>query len=200
MDSYPRSDDKSTLAVPLGVADVMTMGSLVAALDPADRAEAARCAVDAWGLAGVGVRRGMDWVGAMLIAPSAGVPPSHPLVAGGLDGNTAGIILLRTASLLPALVTGKRLLVALARRLRGQVAAIEVQGSPTPVLASPLVPSAEWLVRLGFEPMRYPVNRYRLDCASLAVRLQHHLQSYLSAPVRLSTRPAPAGRVGRTGD
>jgi len=196
MDMRGRAGDWARPAVALTVADVIAMGSLVDALPPDECTEAARRAMAVWGLAGVGVRRGADWVGVMLIAPSDGLPRGHPLCANGLDRDTAGVILACTDPSVPAVAVGKRLLVGLSRRMRGQVTGIEAQASPLSALATPLAPSGAWLSKLGFQRMRYPLNRYRLECASLVVWLQRHVQPYRPHAVRLATRPAPANRVG----
>ena len=158
-------------AVALSVADVMSMDAPVRALDPLDRARVAQDAMDKWGFAGVGVRRGDGWAGVFLVSSAA--PRGHPLSAAGLSEDTAGLVLAYVDP--PAVVAiGKRLCTGLSRRLRNQVSGVEAQASSAG-LATPLAPSALWLAQMGFQPMRYPLNRYRLDFSSMAAWVQKRL-------------------------
>ena len=149
--------------------------------------EVAQAAMDQWGFSGVGVRRGAhdgDWAGVILVSPI--VPRGHPLSAEDLSENTAGLILQLIDSGSPYGV-GKRLCTGLSRRLRSQVCGIEAQANP--VAMTPLTPSAAWLAHMGFQPMRYPPNRYRLDFSSMAAWVQK----------RLAWHPHPAfGLQGQT--
>jgi len=172
-------------ATTLNFADVMAMDAPVRALDPSDRAEIARAAMDEWGFCGVGLRRGAEWAGVMLVSPL--VPRGHPLSAAGLPENTAGLILVSQENA-PPLGMSKRLCTGLCRRLRAQVSGIEAQADPTGSMTA-LAPSAGWLAQMGFQPMRYPLNRYRLDFGSMVTWIQK----------RLSWSPNPAfGLAGQT--
>ncbi|MCL2482856.1 MAG: hypothetical protein FWF43_05470 [Propionibacteriaceae bacterium] len=186
-------------AVALSVADVLAMTDPVAALKPADRAVAARAAIDEWGFAGVGVRRDAHWIGVVLIAPQHGLPRSHPLSAGGIDSQTAGLVLVHidpgeTAG------TGKRLCVGLCHRLRDQVTGIEAQAGLVPRTTSTLAPSAHWLVRMGFQPLRYPLNRYRMDFATLVTWIQRRVQWYPRPVLGLVPGHASTSSVLRHGE
>ena len=150
-------------AVVLSVADVAALD--FSGLDPAEAAVAAQAAMDAWGLAGVGVRRDSHWAAVALIAPALAISRHHPLSACGIEQGTAGLTLFHVDDGPSALAIGKRLGVELCRRLRGQVGAIEAQGCV--VGASALAPSVVWLRHLGFHPVRYPPGRHRLDLDNL---------------------------------
>lgn len=157
---------------------------------------AAEAAIDTWGLAGVGMREGVAWIGALLIAPTSGLPRQHPLAISGLDQNYAGMIWAWIDG--SPVVTGRRLCVSLSRHLRGRVAGIDAQAAPPPMPWIPSTPSKQWLVKVGFEAVRFPPNRYRLDFANLATWLQKHLQwSYLTS-LGLNGQPAPASRTSLT--
>ena len=170
----------------LSVGDVESLGDLVRALD--DPILTAQAAAAAWGLAGVGVRHLDRWIGAALITPADALPRHHPLSGGGIPPGTAGLIWVWIDPETSVLAVGKRLVQELARQLRGQVSAIEAQGSP--VGSSPLSPSVRWLCQVGFHAVRYPAGRYRLDLDNLATWL---------AKVRrlrpnLTLTPLPANR------
>jgi len=178
------------LAVPLTPADVSAMDLPVKALTSADRDAAARAAMRAWGLSGVGVRQADEWTGVLLVAPPTGVPLTHPLAAGGIGDETAGLILVYLDPTAPQVGTGRRLCVGLSKRLRGQVTGIEAQGSTSRLTASSLAPSPEWLSKMGFQPVRYPLHRYRLDFASMVAWMQKHFQFYFVPAINLSGQPA----------
>ncbi|MCL2471140.1 MAG: hypothetical protein FWF25_05290 [Propionibacteriaceae bacterium] len=186
-------------AVALSVADVLSMDVPVGALKPEDLALAARAAMDEWGFAGVGVRRDSDWIGVVLIAPHHGLPRTHPLSAGGIDFRTAGLVLVHIA---PGETTGtgKRLCVGLTRRLRDQVTGIEAQAGLLPLTTSTLAPSAGWLVRMGFQPLRYPLNRYRLDFATVVTWIQRHVQWHPRPVLGLAPAHASPSSVLRHGE
>jgi len=187
MDAGEHTGDR--LAVALTVADVMDMDLPLRALQSSDREDAARAAMDKWGLSGVGVRRGQDWTGVALVAPQEGLPKNHPLSAGGIDRNTAGLILVYVDPSASTLIMGKRLCVALTRHLRGGPSGIEAQGMPVP-LASALAPPAGWLLRMGFHAVRYPMCRYRLDFSSVVSWMQKYVQWYRRPVVGLAGQPA----------
>jgi len=178
------------LAVALTPADVMAMDVPTQAVNPNDRAAAARCAMEAWGLAGVGIRQGTDWAGVLLVTPPDGIPLTHPLAGGGVSEDTAGLICVYLSSSVPPISTGRRLCVGLSKRLRGQVSGIEAQASTVQLTASSLAPSAHWLSKMGFQPLRYPLHRYRLDFESMVTWMQKHFQWSLLPAVNLSAQPA----------
>ncbi len=104
-----------------------------------------------------------DWAAVILVAPCDGLPRGHPLAAGGLDNDIAGLALVYIAPTESTLILGKRLCGGLIRCLRGQVAGLEAQASRSTAVATPLAPPRSWLARMGFYPMRYPLDRYRFD-------------------------------------
>ena len=193
----PKSDydpDK-TASVALTVADVESMAGPAQALALDERRIAAEAATSAWGLAGVGLRQGPNWLGVLLITPEQGLPRRHPMTRSGLDQHSAGLILAHLEAAVSPVGVGRRLCVSLSRRLRGQASGIEAQAPLLGALATDLAPSAEWLVKLGFEPLRHPPNRYRLDFADLASWMQKILRwSYVPA-IAWTGQPAGANRV-----
>jgi len=128
--------------------------------------------MDQWGFSGVGIRRDCDndWAGVLLVSPI--VPRGHPLSSADLGDDMAGLILVLIDST-SAISIGKRLCTGLSRRLRNQVAGVEAQGDP--LAMTPLAPSTDWLLHMGFQPVRYPPNRYRLDLTSMVAWVQKHL-------------------------
>jgi len=168
MDTESRTQEGS--AVTLTPSDVAEADIPDTVLAPDVRAEVAHAAMDQWGFSGVGVRGGDAWAGLILVSPI--VPRGHPLSAADLSESTAGLILVLIDSEAPSSV-GKRLCTGLSRRLHDQVIGIEAQASP--FVMTPLAPSAAWLKHMGFQPMRYPPNRYRLDFSSMAEWLEKRL-------------------------
>ncbi|MCL2736020.1 MAG: hypothetical protein FWD75_05235 [Propionibacteriaceae bacterium] len=186
------------LVVALSVADTVSMDTPLRALSPHDRDLVTRASMDTWGLCGVGVRRGEDWIGVVLITPDHALPRGHPLSGAGLDPHTAGLALLHIDATAP-MGTSKRLCVGLTRRLRGAVTGVEAQSSLMPSTMSTLAPSRAWLTGVGFQPLRYPPNRYRLDFATLATWIRKHLVWESRPAIAVSPRPAPAGRAVHRG-
>ena len=168
MDTENRTQEGPALTLTLS--DVMALDIPDTVLTLEARKEVAQAAMDQWGFSGVGVRNGDDWAGVALVSPT--IPRGHPLSAAELSENTAGLILVTIDSESPSNV-GKRLCTGLSRRLHSQVTGIEAQGD---LLAmTPLTPSVEWLIHMGFQPMRYPPNRYRLDFSSMAAWVHKRL-------------------------
>jgi len=155
-------------AVTLTPTDVMALEIPDEVLSADDKQAVAQAAMKQWGFSGVGVRRNDSWAGVALVSPV--IPRAHPLSAAGLDEGTAGLILVQIGSRVPfdygqGIGISKRLCTGLGRRLRNQVSSIEAQTTPGTTTA--LTPSPAWLVRMGFQPMRYPLGRYRLDLSSM---------------------------------
>ncbi len=187
--------------VALTAADLAAMAGVTRWLAPADRDAAAQAAMAAWGLCGVGLRRGDQWTSAMLVTPAPGLPRRHPLSSGGVDDDSAALILAAVSSG-TALVAGKRLCVALCRHLHDHVTGIEAQATPLLATATPLAPNRAWLNWLGFRPMRYPLNHYRLDLADTVVWFERLFQGYrrpsmglTASSVGLTGQAGSAGRV-----
>ena len=173
MDTENHSQEGSTCT--LTYSDVMALDlpdAVLAVLTDEIRAEVAQAAMDAWGFSGVAVRHGAhdDWAGVALVSPV--VPRGHPLSAADLSEDTAGLILVLTDSA-SSVGVGKRLCTGLSRRLHNQASGIEAQGNPLGM--APFAPSTNWLAHMGFEPMRYPPNRYRLDFSSMVAWVQKRL-------------------------
>ncbi|MCL2785314.1 MAG: hypothetical protein FWD55_07760, partial [Propionibacteriaceae bacterium] len=147
-------------------------------------------------LCGVGVRRGDDWAGVVLIAPESGIPRGHPLGSGGLGKNTAGIVLVYIDSEAAGVPMGKKLCVGLCRRLRGGLAGIEAQAGSSEFPASALAPSVKWLEAMGFQRLRYPPRRYRLDLSATASWVQKLLRWYRRPALKLSPQSGSARRTG----
>jgi|GEM_PF-1918536 len=179
------TSDRIPVVVTLTASDVAALGESVCPLDCGERNVAAQAAMDAWGLAGVGLRRGTDWLALALVAPAGAVPRTHPLHAGGVDPERAALILVQSGAEASLPAAGRRLCVTLSRALRGQVAGIEAQAGPAGV-ASPLAPPAELLLKLGFQPVRYPPNRYRLDFTDLVAWVQERLERYRRPAIGLT--------------
>ena len=158
------------------VVDMADMGEVTRSLDPEEVAEAGRAGMQEWGLAGVGIIRDSRWVGVALISPQKSLPRAHPLAAGGIDERNAALTLVHIDPAESFVGLGKKLCVGLSRRLRGQVLAIDAQAGSGPGMDSQLTPSAEWLGKMGFEAVRYPVRRYRLSLATMATWMEEHLQ------------------------
>ena len=168
MDTESRTQEGSTLT--LTMSDVMGLDIPDTILTPEAKTLVAQSAMDQWGFSGVGVRNGDDWAGVVLVSPI--IPRGHPLSAADLSEDTAGLILVTIDS--TSLVSvGKRLCTGLSRRLRSQASGIEAQANP--LAMAPLTPSTDWLIHMGFQPMRYPPNRYRLDFTSMAAWVQKRL-------------------------
>jgi hypothetical protein len=181
------------------VADAVQVAAGWSWADPEQVRGVAQAAMRAWGLAGVGVRRGDTWQAAALIAPPPGLPAGHPLALGGLDPALAGLVWLHLAPGLPRLGVGQRLCAGLGRRLRGQVAGLEAQTGPAGLALGPGLPSREWLVMMGFRPVRYPAGRYRLDFQAM-VGWTWPAWGWRPRPViGLGAQPAPANRSWRAG-
>jgi len=160
-------------ALTLTWSDVMALDIPDTVLTREATDEIAQAAMDQWGFSGVGVRRGTrdgDWTGVILVSPI--VPRGHPLSAADLSEDTAGLILQQIDST-SSYGVSKRLCTGLSRRLRNQVSGIEAQADP--LAMTPLTPSVVWLSHMGFQPMRYPPNRYRLDFSSMAAWVQKRL-------------------------
>jgi len=192
-----RPDERPGAVCVLTVADVMAMTEPVEALSPGDRLAAAEAAMAAYGFAGLGLRRDSGWAGVALITPEAGLPRRHPLALGGIAPETAGLILLYVDPAHRHSGLGKRLVTGLTRRLRNQVGGLEAQAAPLPGTSTPLTPSADSLLKMGFQARRLPLNRYRLDFAGLATWLQDRLRRSYQTAVIFTGQTAPAGRVGR---
>jgi len=169
------------------------LGHLTGALSAQDRDTCAAAAMDAWGTAGIAVRRGGNWLGVVLVCPADAIPRGHPLAAGGLDPRTAALLLAYIAPSASRLRVGRRLSVGLGRYLRGHVTGVEAQAAPASILGSALAPSPHLLTHMGFQPVRYPVNRYRLDFATMATWVQKALAWY-RRPVLVS-QLLPANRA-----
>ena len=168
MDAESRTQVGSTLT--LTPSDVMEADIPNTVLASEVQAQVAEAAMDQWGFSGVGVRGGDAWAGLILVSPI--VPRGHPLSAADLSEDTAGLILVLIDSEAPSSI-GKRLCTGLSRRLHDQVTGVEAQANP--LAMTPLAPSTAWLAHMGFQPMRYPPNRYRLDFSSMAAWLEKRL-------------------------
>jgi hypothetical protein len=154
---------------------------------------AGEVAMATWGFIGVGVRTETSWAGVILVTPDQGLPKTHPLALGGVEPTVAAMIWSQIGPGLSAVHIGKRLVTGLNRGLRSQVGGIEALGTPGPLAATPLAPSAQWLVRMGFRQRR-GTHRYRLDFAGLAAVVERLYLTYRPA-IALTPQPAPATLV-----
>ncbi|MDR2973110.1 MAG: hypothetical protein LBV00_00130 [Propionibacteriaceae bacterium] len=182
----PRRHSEGGKAVALTVADMLVMDDPIRALPLDERESTARRAMDAWGFCGVGIAAHETWTGVMIICPHNGLPRQHPLSAGGVDEDVAGLIVTYIASSASPLILGRKLCVSLTRLLRGRVSGIEAQATALTALATPLAPPRSWLTWMGFQPMRYPPHHYRLDFSDTVPWMEKALQWYRQSQVVLS--------------
>ena len=182
--------DRGELITPLGPGEVEKMRNLTPALGEVASLEAAQAAFEKWGLSGVGLREGEEWAGVILVAPQTGLPRLHPLSKGGIDPQTAGVIMVHIEPGLSSQLVGGQLCVSLSRRLHGRASGLEAQAGRV-FFGSKLAPSALWLVRMGFRPLHYPTRRYRLDFSGMVPWYGRYL---LHRRAPLSGKPVPANR------
>lgn len=175
-------DRQDSTVVTLSVSDVMALEDSICPFSAEDRQRMALSAMESYGLCGMGTRQGESWIEVILVSPSQGVPTSHPLSAFGIDQSTAALLVVFGES---SLSLSKKIYVGLCRRLKGQIEGIEAQSGHTSVLT----PSSQWLIALGFQPLRYPVGRYRLSFSSLASWVDDQLARLRRPRVTLSEQP-----------
>ncbi|MDR2929303.1 MAG: hypothetical protein LBV06_00095 [Propionibacteriaceae bacterium] len=178
------SNPGSQPVVPVTAITAAALLGQVAAMSPHDRALVADTAMDTWGFCGVGTRAGTaarrretptstatdapSWTAVILIAPSHGLPRSHPLSLGGIDAATAGLALVYIPS--SSLTLSRQLCADLVARLRPLASGLEARAAPYSRLATTLSPPRRWLTTMGFQPMRYPINHYRMDFDTTVAR------------------------------
>jgi hypothetical protein len=118
-----------------------------------------------WGLAGVVAHLSAGETAVLLITPSAQLPAGHPLAAGGLDPEVAGLLALWGTARRPDEAAGRWLVSTLAALLARRCPALEAQASAWPK-PNPLAPSPFWAAAVGFRPLGFPPLRYRYDIAA----------------------------------
>ncbi|MDR1077958.1 MAG: hypothetical protein LBL55_04750 [Propionibacteriaceae bacterium] len=141
-----------------------------------------------------GVSESAGAAGLLLLTTADTLPARHPLAAGGLADDTAGLLLADPWAGPTATGLGRWLTAALAGHLQGRCRALEAQGAVASFLATPWSPAASWLGGVGFHPLGFPSRRYRLDLDTTLPDRPPPRPDRAKARWWWNARPAPATR------
>jgi hypothetical protein len=168
----------------------MALDSMVCPIIEIEREHMAKSATDSFGFCGVGIPGDETWMGVILVTSSTGIPRTHPVSASGINNDTAALMTVFIASESIPIPIAKKLCQVLVKHLRTTVNCLEAQASPPGIPHTVLTPAPSLLLSLGFQPIRYPAQRYRLTFSSLASWMYNRLEWFHRPGIQLSDQPA----------